>query len=133
MALDIENLGDDVISFLTERHLAMLTTQRADGTPHLVAVGFSYDPDAKIARVITWGTSQKAINAGVMESAGQWAAVGQVDGGRWLSLSGPVRLVTEPAAVGPGLDRYAERYGTPGDRDDRAVIEIDVRQILGRG
>ena len=133
MALDVDRLDDDVLTFLRERHLATLTTLREDGSPHVVAVGFSYDVDAKVARVITWATSQKAVNAGRMQAAGQRAAVCQVDGGRWLSLEGPVRLVTDPDGVRPGVDGYAERYQEPKDRDDRAVVEIDVDRILGRG
>ena len=133
MALDPDRLDDDVLTFLRERHLATLTTLRADGSPHVVAVGFSYDAAAKVARVITWGASQKAVNAGRMEAAGLRAAVCQVDGGRWLALEGPVRLVTDPVGVQPGIDGYAERYQPPKERDDRAVVEIDVDRILGRG
>ncbi|WP_395152545.1 pyridoxamine 5'-phosphate oxidase family protein [Ilumatobacter sp.] len=130
MALDIDQLDDSVMEFLTERHLATLTTLRTDGSPHVVAVGFSYDPDARVARVITWATSQKAINAGRMEARGQHAAVCQVDGGRWLTLEGPVRLVIDD--VQPGIDGYAARYQPPKERDDRAVLEINVTKILGR-
>lgn len=133
MALDIDALDDEVLTFLTERHLATLTTLRADGSPHVVAVGFSYDADAQVARVITWASSQKAVNAGRMEAAGQRAAVCQVDGGRWLSLEGTVRLVTDSSGVQAGIDGYAERYQQPKERDDRAVIEIAVDRILGRG
>lgn len=133
MALDLDELDDDVLAFLRERHLATLTTQRADGSPHVVAVGFSYDPDAGIARVITWASSQKAVNAGRMQAAGQRAVVCQVDGGRWLALEGPVRLVTDPDQLQPGIDGYAARYQQPKQRDDRAVIEIDVDRMLGRG
>lgn len=133
MALDPNELDDDVLTFLRERHLATLTTLRQDGSPHVVAVGFSFDADAKVARVITWATSQKAVNAGRMEGSGQRAAVCQVDGGRWLALEGPVRLVTDPEGVRPGIEGYAQRYRDPKDRDDRAVIEIDVDKILGRG
>jgi len=133
MALDPDQLDDDVLAFLRERHLATLTTLRTDGSPHVVAVGFSYDKAAKVARVITWATSQKALNAQRMEAAGQRAAVCQVDGGRWLALEGAVRLVTAPDEVQPGVDGYAERYQLPKQRDDRAVIEIAVDRILGRG
>ena len=132
MALDPDQLDDDVLAFLGERHLATLTTLRRDGSPHVVAVGFSYDPDAKVVRVITWAASQKAVNAGRMQAAGQRGAVCQVDGGRWLSLEGPVRLVTDHEGVRPGIEGYAARYQQPKDRADRAVIEIDVERILGR-
>lgn len=133
MALDPHDLDDDAVAFLRERHLATLTTLRTDGSPHVVAVGFSYDVEARVARVITWAASQKALNAGRMEAAGQRAAVCQVDGGRWLALEGPVRLVTDTDGVQPGVAGYAERYQAPKERDDRAVIEIDVDRILGRG
>lgn len=133
MALDPTELDDDVLTFLQERHLATLTTLRTNGSPHVVAVGFSYDVEARVARVITWATSQKAINAGRMEAAGQRAAVCQVDGGRWLTLEGRVRLVTDTDGVRAGVEGYAARYRDPKQRDDRAVVEIDVDRILGRG
>ena len=132
MSLDLEALSDEVRAFLAEYHLATLTTLRADGSPHVVAVGFSYDSDARIVRVITWAASQKAKNAARMEAAGQRAAVSQVDGGRWLTLEGPVRLVSDPDGVRAGVEGYAARYRQPGERDDRVVIEIDVDRILGR-
>ena len=132
MALDVNDLSDDVLAFLRERHLATLTTQRDEGSPHVCAVGFSYDAEAKVARVITWASSQKAVNAGRMEAAGQRAVVCQVDGGRWLALEGPVRLVTDSDGVQPGIDGYTERYQQPKEREDRAVVEIDVDRILGR-
>jgi PPOX class probable F420-dependent enzyme len=133
MALDIDTLDDSVLTFLRERHLATLTTLRTDGSPHVVAVGFSYDVEAQVARVITWGASQKSLNAARMQVAGQRAAVCQVDGGRWLSLEGQVRLVADPIGIQPGVDGYAARYQQPKERDDRTVIEIDVDRILGRG
>lgn len=133
MALNPNELDDDVVAFLTERHLATLTTLRPDGSPHVVAVGFSYDAEACVARVITWATSQKAINAGRMEAVGQRAAVCQVDGRRWLSLEGRIRLVTDSDGVRAGVEGYAARYRDPKQRDDRAVLEIDVDRILGKG
>ncbi|HSL73726.1 MAG TPA: pyridoxamine 5'-phosphate oxidase family protein [Ilumatobacteraceae bacterium] len=133
MALDPADLPDEVLTFLREYHLATLTTLRPDSSPHVVAVGFSYDIEARVARVITWAASQKARNAERMQAAGQRAAVCQVDGGRWLSLEGPVRLVTDPEGVQAGVDGYAARYRPPKERDDRVVIEIDVERILGRG
>jgi hypothetical protein len=83
--------------------------------------------------VITWAGSQKAINAARMQTLGQRAAVGQVDGRRWLSLEGPVRLLTDPDDVRAGVTGYAARYRQPKERDDRVVIEISVERILGRG
>jgi PPOX class probable F420-dependent enzyme len=133
MALDPAALSEEVLTFLGEYHLATLTTFRDDASPHVVAVGFSYDAEQQVARVITWAGSQKAVNAGRMQARGQRAAVCQVDGGRWLSLEGPVRLVSGPDGVRPGVEGYAARYRQPKERDDRVVIEIDVERVLGRG
>ncbi len=131
MALDPANLPGEVLAFLRERHLGTLTTLRPDGSPHVVAVGFTWDDDAGLARVITWDTSKKARN--VATSPGSRAVVAQVDGGRWLSMEGPARLVTDPEGCREGTTRYAERYREPKERDDRAVIEIQVDRVLGRG
>jgi PPOX class probable F420-dependent enzyme len=133
MSLDPAALPDEVLTFLREYHLATLTTLRTDLSPHVVAVGFSYDVEARVARVITWASSQKALNAARMQSLGQRAAVCQVDGGRWLSLEGPVRLVSDPDGVRAGVEGYAARYRQPKERDDRVVIEITVERVLGRG
>lgn len=129
MAVDPAAPPEPVLQFLTERHLATLTTLRADGSPHVVAVGFTYDTSRRLARVITYATSVKARNA----ARGGRAAVSQVDGPRWLTLEGSVRLVDDPESVADAVRAYAERYRQPGARDDRVVIEIDVDRILGRG
>jgi len=128
MVRDPHDLGPEVLAFLVERHLATLTTLRADGSPHVVAVGFSFDAGAGVARVITFAPSQKARNA----ARGGRAAVCQVDGGRWLTLEGPVRLVTDPAGIAAAVAGYAARYRRPKDRSDRVAIEITVDRVLGR-
>lgn len=120
--------GDAVMGFLTEGHLATLTTLRADGSPHVVAVGFTYSPEERLVRVITFGGSVKARNA----ARGGRAAVCQVDGGRWLTLEGTARVTADPADVATAVERYAARYREPGERADRVAIEIHVDRILGR-
>jgi PPOX class probable F420-dependent enzyme len=120
-------LTRDALAFLTERHLAMLTTLRADNTPHVVAVGFTFDPKTHIARVITTGGSQKAVNA---ERAGV-AVLSQVDGGRWLSLEGRSSVNTDAEAVRHAELRYAQRYRTPRVNPRRVVIEVHVERVLG--
>lgn len=128
MAIDPSDPSDEVRRFLTERHLATLTTLRADGSPHVVAVGFTYDAERRLARVITYASSVKARNA----ARGGRAAVSQVDGPRWLTLEGEVRLATDPESVAAAVAAYATRYRTPGERDDRVVVEIVVDRVLGR-
>jgi PPOX class probable F420-dependent enzyme len=128
MAISPHALGEEHLAFLAERHLASLTTLRSDGSPHVVAVGFTYDASAVRARVITFAASVKAANA----ARGGRAAVTQIDGRRWLTLEGDVRLVTDPTAVADAVAAYAMRYRQPAERADRVVVEITVDRILGR-
>jgi PPOX class probable F420-dependent enzyme len=129
MAHDIAALSPEVLKFLSERHLATLTTLRADGSPHVVPVGFSYDPTARLVRIITAAGSVKARNA----ARGGRAAVSQVDGPRWLTLEGTASLATSTAAVAEGEAAYAARYQAPRERADRVVIHIHVDKVMGRG
>ncbi|BBX96765.1 hypothetical protein MLAC_20590 [Mycobacterium lacus] len=120
-------LTEDALAFLSERHLAMLTTLRADGSPHVVAVGFTFDPKTHVARVITTGGSQKAVNA----DRGGLAVLSQVDGARWLSLEGKASVNSEIDAVRDAELRYAQRYRTPRPNPRRVVIEVQVERVLG--
>ena len=124
----VDPLSDEMLSFLAERHLATLTTLRADGSPHVVAVGFSYDTRDGLVRIITFARSVKARNA----ARGGRAAVSQVDGARWATLEGVVRLVDDPASVALAVAGYAARYRQPGQRPDRVAIEIVVDKVMGR-
>ena len=130
MSLDLAALDEATLAFLTERHLATLTNVRADGTPHVVPVGFTYEPATRLARVITSGTSVKARLA---DRSGAVAAVCQVDGRRWLTLTGPVRVERDPDAVADAVRRYAERYRQPRENPLRVVLVIEVARILGHG
>jgi len=130
MAHDPSSLSPEVTAFLTERHLATLTTVRPDGTLHVVAVGFTWDAETELVRIITRAGSRKARN--LLDRPGSPAAVGQVDGRRWLSLEGTGIVTADPERVREGVTRYATRYREPQPRDDRVVIEIAVTQILGQ-
>lgn len=124
---DPSHLTADATTFLTERHLATLTTLRKDGSPHVVAVGFTWDPEHRIARIITNDASQKARNA----DRGGYAAVSQVDGGRWLTLEGPSRVLSDRESVVDAEQRYAARYRTPRENPTRVVIAISVERVMG--
>ena len=129
MALDLAALDDAVLTFLSERHLASLTTLRADGSPHVVPVGFGYDAETRTVRIISFAGSQKVVNA----LRGGRAAVSQVDGGRWLTLEGTVTATDDPDRVAAAVAAYSARYREPSERADRVAIEIAVDRILGRG
>ncbi len=121
-------MTEAMLAFLSEYHLASLTTLRADGSPHVVPVGFSYDPELHIVRVITFPSSVKYKNA----LRGGRAVVSQVDGGRWLSLEGTVTGVSDSTRVAAAVAGYAARYRDPKEREDRVAIEIAVDRVLGR-
>ncbi len=118
----------EMLTFLAEYHLASLTTLRADGTPHVVPVGFSYDQDARVVRIITFPSSTKYKNA----LRGGRGVVSQVDGGRWLTLEGTVSGTNDAQCVAAAVSGYAGRYRQPGEREDRVAIEIAVDRIMGR-
>lgn len=130
MPFDPAALPDQVVAFTRERHLATLTTLRPDGTPHVVPVGFTWDPGAGLVRVITFAPSRKARN--VAASPGGRAVVCQVDGGRWLAFEGVATVTDDPARVAEAVRRYAQRYRQPKERPDRVAIEIAVDRVLGR-
>ena len=128
MAHDPTELSPEILAFLAERHLATLTTLRADGSPHVVPVGFAYDPTDRLVRIISADGSQKVRNA---EREGR-AAVSQVDGGLWLTLEGTVRVRRGHDAVAAAEAAYTARYQAPRERTDRVAIEISVDRVLGR-
>jgi len=127
MANTSTRLSGEALEFLTERHLAMLTTLRADGSPHVVAVGFTFDPHTHIARVITSDGTQKAVNA----ERSSIGVLSQVDGARWLSLEGIASVNRDTDAVRDAELRYAQRYRTPKPNARRVVIEVLVKRVLG--
>ena len=127
MAHHPADLSGAFLAFLTERHLATLTTLRADGSPHVVAVGFTWDDDGTAARVITSGGSLKARNA----RRGGRAVVAQVDGRRWVALEGAVEVLDDAASVRDAEDRYAVRYRQPRENPERVVLRISVDRVLG--
>jgi len=125
---DPADLTDDAHAFLAERHLGTFSTTRGDGTLHVCAVGFTWDAEATLVRVITNDGSQKVRN---VERTGR-AAVAQVDGGRWLSLEGPAGVTRDPVAVAEAVTRYTARYQEPRPNPARVAIEITVERVLGR-
>jgi PPOX class probable F420-dependent enzyme len=121
------DLSPAALEFVRDRHLATLTTLRPDGSPHVVPVGFTWDTESLVVRVITSGSSRKARNA----AAGGRAVVCQVEGRHWLSFEGTARVLTDAEAVADAVDRYAARYRVPRVNPERVVVQIAVDRVLG--
>jgi len=131
MRFQPDDLGPEVIAFLTERHLGTLSLVTPEGDLHVSPVGITWDDETGIARVITFASSKKVR---IIEAAGTVSAVvSQVDGGRWLALHGMATVSSDPQVNADAERRYAARYRPPGDRGaDRRTIEIVVTKMLGR-
>jgi general stress protein 26 len=91
-------------------------------------VGVTYDPQTRLARVITSGGSAKARH---VRAGRQRVAVCQVDGRRWLALEGTATVRDDADSVRDAERRYAERYRQPRVNPRRVVLEISVDRILG--
>jgi len=114
--------------FWAERHLCTLTTLRRDGSPHVVAVGATLDPESGVARVISSGS---AAHVRHIRNGQARVAVCQVDGARWTTVEGVAVVRDDPSAVAEGERRYAARYRPPRPNPARVVIEISVTKVLG--
>ena len=133
MPLDPHDLPEPVLTFLTDRHLATLTTLRGNGSPHVVPVGFTFDRAATLVRVITSDGSVKVRNAERPRPDGRpgRAAVCQLEGRHWLTLEGPCRISRVREDVTDAEHRYAQRYRIPRVNPRRVVLLIAVDTVLG--
>ncbi|HEX6956047.1 MAG TPA: PPOX class F420-dependent oxidoreductase [Agromyces sp.] len=118
-------ITDAAREFLAERHLATLSTLGPSGRIHSVPVGITYLDG--IVRVIGSRGSQKFVNA---ERSGR-ASVNTVDGARWISFEGPVRILSDPQSVAFAVELYAARYRQPRPNPERVVLELTVERVLG--
>jgi len=118
-------LTDRAQEFVTERHLATLSTLAADGTVHAVPVGFTVKDG--VARVIASGTSQKVRNIRLREHA----TISQYDGATWITLIGTGRVLDDAESVAEAVALYAERYRQPSVNPERVAILIDITKVMG--
>ena len=122
-----ELLSDEALAFVTDRHIATLSTMSPDGRIHVVAIGFSYRDG--VARIITGGGSRKVANL----RADNRLSISQFEGARWLTLQGTATIATSPEDVALGVELYSRRYRTPRENPERVVIVMTVEKIMGSG
>ncbi|MFE4862734.1 pyridoxamine 5'-phosphate oxidase family protein [Streptomyces sp. NPDC056670] len=135
MAHDVHRPDSAYLSFWRERHICTLTTSRPDGSPHVVPVGATYDPEAGLARIITGGGSRKVANiraAAEADPKGARVALCQLEGRRWATLEGRAFVRTEPELIADAEARYTERYQrVPRENPQRVLIEIRLTRAMG--
>ncbi len=117
-------LHPDALTFVRERHLAVLSTFDRDAVIHSVPVGFTWDDG--LVRIITSGTSRKVANLRVDGRA----TVCQVDGARWITVSGTAVVSGDPEDVADAVARYAERYRQPRPNPRRVAVLLCVDRVL---
>lgn len=128
LSQDLNALHSDTLPFLEEFHVGLLSTTRANATLHVVAVGFTYDPETKLAWSIGGRDSVKVRNI----RGGSRAALSQVDGSRWLTLEGPARIVDDEEGIAEAHRRYRLRYPGHGSLDPARVgIVVAVEELMG--
>ena len=123
----VRDLTDELVEFWRERHLCTVTTLRADGSPHVVPMGFVLDVDARVAWAITARTSLKVANLRRRPTV----AICQVDGRRWSTLEGRGEVKEDAASVAEAVRRYAERYRQPRENPDRVAIRVELVSVIG--
>lgn len=116
--------------FAIERHLATLTTLRADGSPHVTPVGFTWDPERGWANITTMDHSVKVRNAAGFGAGAPRAALCQVDGGRWMTLEGTITVVRDPLEIAKAVENYTKRYSAPEPNPARIVLRLHVDNVM---
>lgn len=119
------HLTPEAQQFVSDYHLATLSTFGPDGTIHVVPVGFTVVDG--IARVITSGGSQKAVNI----RRNSHATLSQVDGARWITFVGTAHIEADAASVAHAVELYSSRYRPPRVNPERVAIVIEVQRVMG--
>ena len=118
-------LTDEGIAFVTDYHLAILSTFGRAGDIHSVPVGFTLEDG--VVRIITGDGTQKVRNV----ERGGHATVAQVERARWVTFIGSATVNRDPAAVAHAVALYTARYRAPRVNPTRVVIEIAVETVMG--
>lgn len=118
-------ITDEALAFLSEYHLATLSTLGRGDRIHSVPVGITYRDG--VVRVIGSRGSQKFLNAA---RSGR-ASVNTVDGARWISFEGTAQVREDPEAIALAVELYTARYRAPRVNPERVVLEISVERVLG--
>lgn len=120
---------DHARGIISEQHHAVLVTLRREGTPRMSPVVAAVDGQGR-AVVSTQQTAFKVRN--LRRDSRAWLCV-LSDGfyGRWIQVSGSVRIVERPEAMESLVDLYRSISGEHSDWNDyRTAMEREQRVLL---
>ncbi len=128
MAFPPEELSSEAIEFLNApRCIGTLGTVDAKGRPHAASVGYTYDHEARLVRIVTMPGSQKVRN---IERTG-YANLNQITGMMWLQVQGPTAVKSDPESLAAAYEAFAARYGRHHEGDVLIAVELRVERCLG--
>ena len=132
MARDPHDLGPEVLAFLTERHLATLTTLRADGSPHATVVWVDGEGDLVRINITTTRAKYRHLRRDARVAV---LVVDRGDPYRWLAVDGHAELTEEGAEAHiHGLSRkyFGRDYVLPpGER--RVLVRVRPERVHAYG
>lgn len=148
MTIDLRGRGPAFLDFWRERHLCSLTTVRPDGTAHVVPVGVTLEPEAGIARVITFRASRKvalvsgrvagdaaSVPTSVASTAPEVGVGELAPNARTpfveVEVSAPAPFPGQAAAGVDGSARPVGSVGEPGGVGSRRGVPVAVCQVDG--
>jgi len=121
----VELISPEAREFASGNILATLSTIGPDGSIHVVAVGFTLVGNT--ARVITSGPTQKVRNI----ERDSRATLSQLEGRRWLTLSGKAHIERDAESVAEAVRLYSGQYRIPTENPQRVAIVIEIDSVLG--
>jgi general stress protein 26 len=127
MAYNISQLPESVDIFLATTSFGALSSIDVKGSLHTAVVGFHFNKDEKIIRIISNKDSQKVKNI----QKNNQLSLCQVSGNKWISFFGTGIIHTTQQKVKEATNAYASRYQEPGDSTERIAIEIKIEKMLG--
>jgi len=127
----VPGLTEQQRTFLSETHFGVVTTLRADGSPHSTVVWVDVDADG-----VWFNTMAGRTKSDNMERDARAAllVLDENDPHRWIAVDGPIEIVPDPTVA--DADRLAYKYdGKPfgGIRDRRITVRIRPAHITAFG
>jgi PPOX class probable F420-dependent enzyme len=117
--------------FLAETHYGVVTTLRADGSPHSTVVWVDVDDDG-----VWFNTMSGRVKSDNMDRDARVAllVLDENDAHRWIAVDGPVEIVPDPTVA--DADRLGYKYdGKPfgGIRENRITVRIRPAHVTAVG